>query len=231
MAIDAKAAGAQVQATVSALNTRTRDARLKKRVDYEVYIYSISPIAYKREMGGMGTFTVPACEPGKAYSQPLVIQSPICEEYDAGNNRVKAEYFEGDDVAQNIVSPPTVGQDNNLINQGVFIAAGEIPTQAELAKAHESLRKTYVALITQADFYFDQGPKIAQNIDIRHHRACSELKQTRPWHQEVVAMVTCPGCGSDIKTGVVMHTCGAVLNWDKAIELGLKKPEDRPVKQ
>jgi len=64
-----------------------------------------------------------------------------------------------------------------------------------------------------------------------HREALLRRGQTRGWSDPLRDdVIACPGCQENIKPGVVVHTCGSVLDWDKAIALGIKKAEDRPKK-
>jgi len=105
---------------------------------------------------------------------------------------------------------------------------GKVPTKKELAKANERLAETDAALILEADEYWNQGPQHHINIVKQHREALRRRGQSRPWDQPIQTLTDCPGCQEKIKPGVVVHTCGAVLDWDRAIALGIKKASDRP---
>lgn len=111
---------------------------------------------------------------------------------------------------------------------------GKKPTGDELRRAHAELAKTDFAQIAEADRFWDNGPgdknEGVGNITAKHREALRRRGQTRDWDKPQVTMIDCPGCGDRISPSVVQHKCGAVLNWEKAIALGLKKAEDRPQK-
>jgi hypothetical protein len=124
---------------------------------------------------------------------------------------------------------------NQVINVPRWVKTGkcpEIPTPRELRAAREAFEKRDFAMIAEADRYFDAGPankeEGSNNIRAEHREALRRRGQTRPWDQPLQTLIDCPGCSAKISPTAVTHTCGAVLNWDKAIALGIKKEEDRP---
>lgn len=108
---------------------------------------------------------------------------------------------------------------------------GKVPTEKEIRKANELFEKTDFSLIAEADGFANQGPQALINISSRHREALRRRGQQRPWDAPLQTMIDCPGCQAKIAPGSVVHTCGAVLNWEKAIELGIKKESDRPAKK
>jgi hypothetical protein len=111
----------------------------------------------------------------------------------------------------------------------------EKPTEKEIKAAEDQFAKCDFEKIAEADLYHDAGPANKQegsnNIRAEHRQALRRRGQVRPWDQPLQTMIDCPGCGVKIAPTAVVHSCGAVLNWDKAIELGIKKAEDRPAKK
>ncbi len=107
---------------------------------------------------------------------------------------------------------------------------GVKPTRKEIAIANALFEQTDLALIAEGDEFAAAGPDGQKNIGKMHREALLRRNQTRGWSDPVkgMALVVCPGCQENIKPGVVVHTCGAVLDWEKAIALGIRKPEDRP---
>lgn len=207
---------------------RTKSRLRRREPDFQIFIYNVGPDYHVREMGGTGRFLIPACPAGKEVSEPLVIDSPFREEYDSGDNTISYKEFEGKEIADNIVNPPG-GFDNNLLDQGVFIAADEAgtPSKEEILKARSMMNKRNSYLVAQADDYYRSGN--AKDIDARHHKACDGLGQERPWHQNIISQVACEVCGDSIKETQIYHVaCGNVRDWDKAIQAGIKTEEQRP---
>ena len=123
---------------------------------------------------------------------------------------------------------------NGQLNVPEWVRKGRLgtkPTKKELERANAALEKTDVALIREADDFWNKGPKEQENISVQHREALRRRKQQRPWDNPIQTLTPCPGCQTPIDPHVVVHTCGAVLNWERAIELGIRKDSDRPTKK
>ena len=46
-----------------------------------------------------------------------------------------------------------------------------------------------------------------------------------PWNTQYIRHAECAACGLPMKPGIVVHSCGAVYDWPKAIALGLRTKE------
>lgn len=123
------------------------------------------------------------------------------------------------------------GGKNAFLSVPEWVKKGKIatkPTDAEIAKANEAFSKTDFELIAEADKFFNDGPKGAENITSQHRDAARRRGQLREWAKPIESLHDCPGCGDKVRPGVVVHSCGAVFDWDKAIALGIKKESERP---
>lgn len=100
------------------------------------------------------------------------------------------------------------------------------PTKAEIKAAQARARDWDRFLLSEGDALSDQNN--VKDIQPEHRHAARRLGQNRPWDQPILSMVDCEGCGQKIAPSTVVHTCGAVRDWDKAIALGMRKAEDRP---
>jgi len=104
----------------------------------------------------------------------------------------------------------------------------EKPSEKELAQANELFLQHDFRLIAEADGFWNEGPDGQKNIVKNHREALNRRGQLREWAKPLQSLIDCPGCGDKVSPSVVVHKCGAVFNWDKAIELGIKRAEDRP---
>ncbi len=204
-----------------------------------VYIFNIYNKSHRRQGYAGGERIIPACQPGQKYSRPLVIDGFIADEYDLGDGRGNMAWNaeQGSDVAKDIVgigssSPELSSQTTNLEWWGVFIAAGEVPTEAELKEAKSKLDRLMARILADGDRMapFQNDPRSEKLCQI-HFDAAAYLHQPRNWSNPVVAMQDCPGCGSTVKPGIAKCAhCGAILDRVKAIELGLIPDETAPSK-
>lgn len=104
---------------------------------------------------------------------------------------------------------------------GVFVCAGDTPTDEELKSAEEKLREFYRALVASADREWERSHSFLFIHDLQR-RAAAKLGMNKEWHYQVRETDECPGCGDRVKPGVaVCKSCGAILNKEKALALGL----------
>jgi hypothetical protein len=195
-----------------------------------IYIYNVSHKRWVREMGSLGAYTILPCEPGHEYNKPLKLDGIIFETIPVQMLPKKMEYREldGMDVAQNIIGTAKFLSANDAIDQwGVFISESDPPTYDEIFAAKAKLMAKAHKLVADGDAFYAAGPKDAsENISIDHRWALDHTKQNRPWKQQSTLMEECPGCGEAIKPGIAKHTCGAILNPKKALDLNLINKEE-----
>jgi len=107
---------------------------------------------------------------------------------------------------------------------GVFVCAGEAPTEVELRGAQEKLDEFYRALVASADREWERSHSYLFIHDLQR-RAAARLGLEKEWHYQARETEECPGCGERVKAGVaVCKSCHAILNRDKALALGLMQP-------
>lgn len=230
-----------------------------------IHVYNISPYRHEVLHPMIGRFVIPACPPGKAYSEPAIIKGMIPYGVPVDMKAVEIRHDSGRTVAVDLLGiGPFRKPESSLLRRGVFIAANDTfdekdvanvkvatdkqgkpimlslprwvkngklgikPTQKEIDRANECLAENDFAMIAEADEYWNAGPQQTNNIVKMHREALRRRGQQRPWDQPLQTLADCPGCQEKIKPGIVVHTCGAVLDWDKAIALGIKKASERP---
>jgi hypothetical protein len=114
---------------------------------------------------------------------------------------------------------------------GVFVCAGDAPTDKELKSAQEKLDEFYRALVASADREWERSHSFLFIHDLQR-RAATNLGVQKEWHYQARETEECPGCGDRVKPGVaVCKSCHAVLNREKALALGLIQPPPEVVPQ
>lgn len=101
---------------------------------------------------------------------------------------------------------------------GVFVCAGDKPTENELTEARSRLDAFYGKLVATADLEWERShsPLFITDLD---RRAARVLGVDKPWLYDPRAQMECPLCAEKLKPGVaVCRACGAILNRDKAAE-------------
>ena len=107
---------------------------------------------------------------------------------------------------------------------GVFVAAGEKPSAAELAAARVRLREFHERLVAAADLEWERSRNPMFITDLER-RAARHLGLEKPWLYDPKPLVECPACGERIKPCVaVCRSCGAILDPAKAAQFGLVPP-------
>jgi hypothetical protein len=191
----------------------------------KLYIYNVSPREFRTYQGSLGHYTIPACPEGSEVSAPLVIKGLIPETnvdtVDGTDVRYKWTFTNGKDLALNIVGTgPFKDKSEDLTRYGVFIAAGDYPTPAEIERAHERLNEQYSSLVRDADQAFEVNGgqetingKTNSNITLQHVQAARALGLDRPWARKNVKQTVCDECGTgNMPTAAKCKECGVVLN-------------------
>lgn len=190
-----------------------------------IYIYNVGPRTFLQAQGSLGTFTIPACEPGEAVSRPLILEGVYYETVVVDTKKLSHVPTEGMDLAKDIIGTgPFKSRDSDLRRFGVFIASGEKPTKLEITVATEAWHATCSALVQEADGLFSvnggMDAKSGQsNIGDHHREAAAVLGVERPWARKNLKMVPCAACQRPVLPGVVRcphEGCGAVLDEEKA---------------
>src|SRR5437899_2728512 len=106
---------------------------------------------------------------------------------------------------------------------GVFVAAGDSPTDAELADARRRLREFQEKLVAAADLEWERSHNPMFITDLER-RAARQLGLEKPWLYDPKPTIECPVCAERIKPGVaVCRACGAILDREKAARFGLAR--------
>jgi hypothetical protein len=104
---------------------------------------------------------------------------------------------------------------------GVFVAAGETPTETELTDARRRLEEFHLRLVAAADLEWERtrNPMFITDLE---RRAARQLNLEKPWLYNSKPQAECPVCAEKIKHGVaVCRSCGAILDREKAAQYGL----------
>jgi hypothetical protein len=110
---------------------------------------------------------------------------------------------------------------------GVFVAAGDLPTDSELADARKRLEEFHRRLVAAADLEWERTKNPMFITDLER-RAARHLNLEKPWLYDPRPLADCPVCAEKIKHGVaVCRSCGAILDREKAAQYGLVPREGR----
>ena len=173
-------------------------------------IFNVGHHVWRDRPGGNKFYVINDCPPGARYSAPTEI--PFVPVYHVAIEMNKMEPRSEDcrAVAMDVLGVgPHKPKDDDLTRHGVFLAAGDDPTEDELAAANAAYEKTDLELIQSADALANDGPSGLKNITAEMRDACKRRNVVRDWAKAQKAGQQCPGCGEMVSTGVKKHPlCG-----------------------
>jgi hypothetical protein len=165
-----------------------------------------------------GTFLIP----GRAAEQECGVLriAPRTAVMDYGDKRILPLAIPARDIAEDLCREinSDAGEQSFL---GVFVAEGEAPTLEELRQAQLRLDEFYRSQVAAADREWERSHSFLFINDLQR-RAAAHLGLEKEWYYQVRETSECPGCGDRVKPNVaVCRSCGAVLDREKALALGL----------
>ena len=170
-----------------------------------------------------GAYAVSACEKGTPYSLTRVI-SRIAY-MDLGDKRTMEYRITAREIAEDLAREIN-GDSGEGSYHGVFVAAGDAPTESELAEARRRLEEFQRRLVAAADLEWERTKNPMFITDLER-RAARQLGLEKPWLYDARPLADCPVCAEKIKHGVaVCRSCGAILDREKAARYGLVAAEE-----
>src|SRR5580704_8735831 len=148
---------------------------------------------------------------------------------DMGDKRLMEYRITAREVAEDIARELN-GDSGEGSFHGVFVAAGETPTESELADARRRLEEFQRRLVAAADLEWERtrNPMFITDLE---RRAARQLNLEKPWLYDSKPLAECPVCAEKIKHGVaVCRSCGAILDKEKAAQYGLGPAAPAPEK-
>jgi hypothetical protein len=139
---------------------------------------------------------------------------------DLGDKRIMEYRITAQEIAEDIAREIN-GDSGEGSYHGVFVAAGDLPTDGELAEAHRRLEEFQRRLVAAADLEWERthNPMFITDLE---RRAARQLGLEKPWLYDPKPLADCPVCAEKIKPGVAAcRSCGAILDREKAAQYGL----------
>ena len=201
-------------------------SRLRRLMQEETLcICNVGPWAYHIDRGSI-TVDIPAYDPkkhenGYAKSEPMPeLRRETKLTGGGGDQPLEYDFVEDDgrQVAWDLIG---VGfglhPHNSLVQYGVFVPEGKIPTKAELDEARRNLSESYDRLIEEARDAYDKGPETRKAvISDRHLLAARAKGMHEAWvhHQHTQQSVQCAMCGKFNPEGIAKCACGQIIDVD-----------------
>ena len=147
---------------------------------------------------------------------------------DLGDKRTMEYRITAREIAEDIAREIN-GDSGEGSYHGVFVAAGEAPTESELAEARRRLEEFQRRLVAAADLEWERTKNPMFITDLER-RAARQLGLEKPWLYDARPLADCPVCAEKIKHGVaVCRSCGAILDREKAAQYGLVAADEKDV--
>jgi len=188
-----------------------------RQAEYFIYVFNVGgknhPITHPLVKGN-----IPACPPGERYKLAFKlpnIMTQVWADDATGLPRTHAEY--GERVATDLINPANLGIDQwanldesqiissgqDMAKFGVFWSLSEVPSDEELVKITEKMKKHYRVLIGRADELARKGK--LEDITQDMHMAADYFQYEASWHAQVEMPTNCPNCGEKIRKGIAYH--------------------------
>ncbi len=165
-----------------------------------------------------GSLQVRSPEPGEPFAITPV--RGCTGVMDLGDKRIHEFHITAKEIAEDIARELNSDSGEGSFH-GVFVAAGPLPTEAELADARRRLEEFQRRLVAAADLEWERTKNPMFITDLER-RAARQLGLEKPWLYDPKPMAECPVCAEKIKHGVaVCRSCGAILDREKAAQYGL----------
>lgn len=153
-----------------------------------------------------GIFHLPARPADESCA--LLIVTPRGDAIDLGDNRRFPFVISAREIAADIIQ--------DLAQHGIFVCAGERPSESELSAACEMRDAWYRQLVAEADEMWARGHSYREISDM-HRRAALATKLEREWAYVPQRSVECPACSEKVRAGVaICRHCNAVLDAERA---------------
>jgi hypothetical protein len=170
-----------------------------------------------------GSLAVSSPQPGEAFAITPI--RGCLGVMDLGDKRTMEYRITAREIAEDIARELN-GDSVEGSYHGVFVAAGEAPTESELAEARRRLEEFQRRLVANADLEWERTKNPMFITDLER-RAARQLGLEKPWLYDARPLADCPVCAEKIKHGVaVCRSCGAILDREKAAQYGLVAPEE-----
>ena len=169
-----------------------------------------------------GSLEIRSPQPGEAYAiTPIRGCNGVM---DLGDKRTMEYRITAREIAEDIARELN-GDSGEGSYHGIFVAAREAPTEAELLEARRRLEEFQRRLVAAADLEWERTKNPMFITDLER-RAARQLGLEKPWLYDPKPLADCPVCAEKIKPGVaVCRSCGAILDRDKAAQYGLVAEE------
>lgn len=181
----------------------------------KLFIYSVSEYGEQVNLGpGFAIYEVHACPVNEEYGEPCVIL-PINFFEEAKVDQTEHTFTSGKQIADAILKiGPGMNASWDRRRVGWFVSNTNPPSEEEVSRAKELYTAECKRLLTEGNSFASRN--LLLEITETHRRAANWLKQKVDWSKPQIQMTECPGCGENVRKGVIWHAypqgCGYIFN-------------------
>lgn len=181
------------------------------------YIFSVCPYEAVSKVMPYGPRIAVAPKPRDGRYSVTEVSDDECFK-DFGENQIERYKIDAIDIANDIVN-------QDCQNQGVWASEAPTPAEEDILAAEEKQKTFFEKAVYEADGIWARTGDPTK-IPFHARVGATALNIRREWAKDTSAMKPCDGCRELIsKDAAKCGRCGAVLDWDRAIALGMVTPE------
>lgn len=189
------------------------------------YLYSVSEYGDMVNLGpGFPLYEVHAYQEdsdGEPVWEPCIIP-PIVFFEEAKVDVTEHTFHSGPQIVEAILKiGPGMNASWDRRKVGWFASSHYPPLEEEVNRAKELYRAECTRLLQEGNRYAAANQLL--EINETHRRAAKYLGQKVEWSKPLVQMVECPGCGENVRKGIIWHAtpmgCGYIWDKEKYTEL------------
>jgi len=116
-------------------------------------------------------------------------------------------------------------RNEDLEKMGCFVSESTKPSDRDMQGAYKTLLQTYREAVAEANMEWQRTHRYEFISDLAR-RGARHMGMDVEWSDDVKPKIDCPGCGERIPATVARHTCGAIIDIDRAESAGMIDGEE-----
>jgi hypothetical protein len=179
------------------------------------YLYSVSEYGDTVNLGpGFPLYEIKACPDGEEYGEACVIP-PIIFFEEAKVDVTEHTFHSGPQIVEAILKiGPGMNASWDRRKVGWFVSNTNPPSAEDVRRATTLYIQECTRLLQEGNRYASANQLL--EINETHRRAAKYLGQKVEWSKPLQQMRECPGCGENVRVGIIWHAfpmgCGYIFD-------------------